>query len=121
MKKRVDMVEVRARLLESQSKPVRLRVAAAAAHQELTQQPRSSMFGPRYIAALTRAATQLAQVVDVYHVVQGKLLRIPDEVLRSGVFHDGGNLLRTASGEVYRALSVRRIDVMEGLEILRHR
>lgn len=46
------------------------------------------MRGPEYVAALTAAATQLAQVVDVYYVAKGKLMRIPNEELPDARFED---------------------------------
>ena len=119
MKKPKDMAAVHARLIASQAKPVKLRVAASVVHNELTRTGRFAMRGPEYIAALTAGATRLAQVVDVYYVSKGKLMRIPDEELADGHFEDGGNLFRAASGAVYKSLSVRRGDVLEGIEVLR--
>ena len=119
-KPRKSAAENQARLLASQSKPVKLRVAASVLHNDLTRQGRFSLRGPDYISALTKAAAMLASVVDVYYLAPGrKLLRIPDEELKDGSFEDGGNIFRAASGTLYRSLSVRRIDVMEGLEVLR--
>lgn len=114
-----DHSEIQARLLASQAKPVKLRIAASVVHNELTRQGRFAMRGPEYITALTQAAQQLAQVVDIYHVVNGRLVRIPEEELVNGAFEDGGNIFRTHSGNIYKALSVRRIDVLEGIEVLR--
>jgi len=119
MKKRRSHEEIQAALLASQSKPVKLRVAASLVHSELTRQGRFSLRAPEYIQALTQSAAELAQVVDIYHVMNGKLLRVPEEELANGSFADGGNLFRAATGQVYKSLSVRRIDVLEGLELLR--
>lgn len=119
VRKARDMAEVRARLLASQAKPVKLRVAASVVLSDLTRARRDAMRGPEYLAALTRAATRLAQLADVYCVARGKLTRIPDDELVDGVFEDGGNLFRAASGAVYKSLSVRRVDVLEGIEVLR--
>lgn len=77
------------------------------------------MRGPEYITALTEAAVRLAQVVDVYYVFQGKLMRVPEEELAHGQFADGGNIFRADSGVIYKSLSVRRVDVLEGIEVLR--
>jgi hypothetical protein len=119
VKKPKDMAGVQARLITSQAKPVKLRVAASVVLNELTRTGRFTMRGPEYIAALTAAATRLAQVVDVYYVAKGKLTRIPDDDLVDGRFEDGGNLFRAASGAVFKSLSVRRGDVLEGIEVLR--
>jgi len=118
-KKRSSQQEIQARLLAAQAKPVKLRVAASVVHNELTRQGRFNLRGPDYIVALNQAAAELANIVDVYHVAGGKLLRVPADEIAGGEFMDGGNLLRSASGTVYRALSVRRVDVLEGLEALR--
>src|ERR1051325_10416949 len=110
-KRRKDLKEIQDRLVASQSKPVRLRVAASVVHNDLTRQSRNSMRGPDYIAALNRAAAALSQVADIYHLNdERRLLRIPEEDLVSGSFEDGGNVLRAPSGKIYKALSVRRID-----------
>src|SRR5262249_2668827 len=54
MKKRSkDLKEIQSRLLASQSKPVKLRVAASVVHHELTRVGRFTMRGPEYIEALT--------------------------------------------------------------------
>jgi hypothetical protein len=121
MKKRVkDMRDLQARLLAAQSKPIKLRIAASVVHHELTRVGRFTIRGPEYINALTRAAKALSQVADIYYVSdERKLLRIPEEDLVAGQFDDGGNLFRCASGRLYKSLTVRRVEVIEGIEVLK--
>src|SRR5436853_355797 len=117
---RKDLRDVREKLLAAQSRPVKLRVVASVVHHELTHADRSSMRGPEYLAALNRAASALAQVTDLYYVNDaGKLLRVPEEDMPGASFEDGGNLLRSAAGTLYRGLSVRRIDAIQGVEVLK--
>jgi len=118
-RKRIDPRIARERLIASQAKPVKLRVAASVVHSQLSPNARFNMRGPEYIAALTDAATALAQLVDIYYVANKKLLRVPKDDLESGKFADGGNVFRAASGTLYRSLSVRRGEVMQAIEALR--
>lgn len=119
--RRKELQDIRARLLASQAQPVRLRMAASVVHHALTRQARASMRGADYLEALNKAATALAQVADIYCRAGplGRLLRIPEEELAGGRFEDGGNLFHAATGTVYKALMVRRVDVLAGLEVLR--
>ena len=118
-RKRIDPHIARERLLASQAKPVKLRVAASVVHSQLSRTVRFNMRGPEYIAALSDSATALAQIIDIYHVANRKLLRIEKEELEGGKFADGGNIFHGASGTVYRALSVRRGEVIHAIEALR--
>jgi hypothetical protein len=111
-KKRIDP-------LTSPSKLVKLRLAAAAVHAELTGQMRFNMRAPDYVAALTKAATDLASIVEIYRRATGRMLRLSQAELREGAFEDGGNLFRMHSGEVHRALFVNRVDALKGIEVLR--
>jgi hypothetical protein len=112
---------VQAALLASQSKPVKLRVAAALLHHEITGIDRPSGGPDDYRAALNTAAHALSQVSDLYYInPQGRLLRIPSEDVASGKFEGGAEVMKTASGTLYRSLSMRRVDVIEGIKILKH-
>jgi hypothetical protein len=115
-----DLRKVQQDLLARQSKPVKLRVAASIAHHELTGKKREAMLAKEYFDALTAAAAQLAHVADVYHVNEaGRLLRVPTEDLLAGTIANGGDILRMPNGFVYRALSMRRADVMDAISALK--
>ena len=72
-----------------------------------------------YSSTLNSTALALSQVADLYYVEQGRLLRVPSEELAEGSFEDAGDTYRSASGRVFRSLSMRRIDVMEALAVLK--
>jgi hypothetical protein len=113
--------ETQAALLASQSKPVKLRVAAALLHHEITGIERPSGRPDDYLVALNTAAHALSQVSDLYYVnADGRLLRVPGDDLAGGKFEGGGEVLKTASGTLYRSLSMRRVDVIDGIKILKH-
>lgn len=103
--------------LAGQSQPVPMPVAASLVYHHLNHSIRG--YEHQYGAALNGAALALSQVADVYHIDEGKLLRIPsEELIARGVFEDSGATYRVPSGRVYRSLSMRRIDVMQALSIL---
>lgn len=107
----------RKRMQERQAGPVPLSVAASLIHFELQCAATSN------VAALDRAlddaALALAQISDIYYENElGHVMRIPDDDLRSGLFHDGAKVFRTSGGTVFNNLSMRRIDVMYAIEVL---
>jgi hypothetical protein len=109
-----------AALLASQSKPVKLRVAAALLHHEITGRDRPAGRSEDYVVALNTAAHALSQVSDLYYVnADGRLLRVPSEDLAGGKFEGGGEVMKTVSGALYRSLSMRRVDVIDGIKILK--
>jgi hypothetical protein len=114
-----DLKKLQTKLLAGQAKPVRMRVAAALVYNELTgRNERTSPAG--YLAALDRTALALSQVSDIYYVSgEGRLLRIPSEELALGVFEGGASVYRTRSGNEYGSLSMRRIDVIDAIVILK--
>ena len=69
--------------------------------------------------ALNSTAFALSQVCDVYYLEDGKPVPIPRADLASGRFEESGAIYRTASGRVYRSLSMRRGELMEAITILR--
>ena len=115
-----DLAKVQRQLLDRQSKPVKLRVAASIAHHELSGRKREAMLAADYFNALNDAAAQLAHVADIYYVNEaGRLLRVPAEDVQAGTVANGGDVLQMPNGFVYRALSMRRIDVMDAIAALR--
>ena len=106
-------------ILTSQSQPVPLPVAASLVYHHLNRDVGNAAPGHGYGAAICSTALALSQVSDIYHVEAGKLLRIPSEDLAAGVFEDRGDTYRAASGKTYRSLSMRRVDVMEAMTVLR--
>jgi hypothetical protein len=111
---------VQVTLLANQSKPVKLRVAAALLHHEITGVDRAGRRPDDYLVALNTAAHALSQVSDLYYVnPHGRLLRVPSEDVAGGKFEGGGDVLKTVSGTVYRSLSMRRVDVIDGIKILK--
>lgn len=112
-----DQARVRATLRKRQVRPVPMRVAASLVHFQLRRgiAPNDDELD----RALNDAALALAQIADVYYENdQGRILRIPDGDLRSGLFYEGAKTFRSSSGHEYRALSMRRIDVMHAIEVL---
>jgi hypothetical protein len=114
----VDVEDMRARLAASRNAPVKLRVAASLLHNERTGRSRASMRGPDYLARLNEAAKALSEVVDVYHVAEGRLVLIPRETLARGAIQDGGNILRGADGSLYQRLVVRRGQAIAAITVL---
>lgn len=106
-------------VLVRQSQPVPMPVACSLVYHHLNRDIGDLALSPGYRPALNSTALALSQVSDVYHVEGGKLLRIPSEELAGGAFEDSGATYRAASGRVYRSLSMRRIDVMEAMIVLR--
>jgi hypothetical protein len=106
-------------LLARQSQPVPMPVAASLVYHQLNHNIADAALQDGYAAALNSTALALSQVSDVYYIEQGKLLRIPNEELALGSFEDRGDTYRAASGKIYRSLSMRRIDVMQAMTILR--
>jgi hypothetical protein len=110
--------DVRAKLAASRDAPVKLRVAASLLHHQRTGRTRSSMRGPDYLAQLNDAARALSEVLDVYHVEAGRMTLIARETLAGGAMQDGGNILRSADGTLYRCLVVRRAQAIAALGVL---
>lgn len=115
-----DLDKVRRQLLDRQSKPVKLRVAASIVHHELTGRDRQSMPAKDYFEAMNETARNLAGVADIYYVNEARrLLRVPGEDLRAGEIANGGDVLRMPNGFVYRELSMRRAEVMDATVALK--
>jgi hypothetical protein len=115
-----DPRKLEAKLLSNQAKPVKLRVAAAVLYQQLTGRTSDTGAGHQYLRELADTALALSHVADVYHVdARGKLMRIPNEDLAAGAFEDGGNLFRARSGTLYHSLSLRRVEMMEAIAVLK--
>lgn len=111
--------KIHRQLLQGQTQPVRLRVAAAVAYQKLTGRTRESAASGDYSVQMNAMALALSQLADVYYVnKQGKLQRIPTEELALGTFQESGDVYRARSGNVYSSLWIRRIDVMDAVAIL---
>lgn len=73
-----------------------------------------------YNAILDSTALALSHVCDIYAVnTRGKLFRIPDSELTIGAFEGGAKCFRANDGTVYEALSIRRGDMTDAIEILR--
>jgi len=115
-----DIHKLRSSLVESQFKPMKMRVAAALVYHNITGKTRTAASGQEYEAALADTAIALSQVADLYYVNgQGRLTRIPEDELMLGRFERAGDNFRTHSGAVYRDVIVRRADVMDAVAILR--
>ena len=108
------------KLLASQAQPMSMRVACALVYHQLTGRTREAATSTDYRTALNTTALALSQVADIYYVNrEGRLLRIPSEELALGVFESSGEVYRTRSGNEYGNLSMRRIDVLEAIAILK--
>ena len=115
-----DIHRLRTRLLESQFKPMKMRVAAALVYHHITGRTRTTASGQEYEAALADTAIALSQVADIFYVNgQGRMTRIPEDELMLGRFERAGDNYRTQSGQVYRDVMLRRADVMDAVIILR--
>lgn len=115
-----DLEDVKKRLVASQLKPVKLRVAASVLLHELTRRSRFAVRGDHYIRDLNEAAAEMARIVDVYYLNdQRRLVRIETDEITAGEFIDGGNLLRLPSGTVYKSLTVLRLQAIEAMEAIR--
>jgi hypothetical protein len=112
--------KIQQKLLASQAKPMSMRVACALVYQQLTGRTREAAGSTDYRTALNTTALALSQVADVYYVNRdGRLLRIPSEELALGVFESSGEVYRTRSGNEYTGLSMRRLDVLDAIAILK--
>ena len=69
-------------------------------------------------SALNDAALALAQIAGIYYENAGRILRIPDDDLRSGLFSDGAKTFKSTAGHQFKSLSMRRVDVMHAMEVL---
>ena len=106
-------------LLASQSHPVPMGVAASLVYHHLNHDIANLARERRYADALNSTALALSQVSDLYYVEKGRLLRVPSEELAAGSFEDAGATYRALSGRTYRSISMRRIDVMQAMAILK--
>ena len=68
--------------------------------------------------ALNDAALALAQISKIYYENAGRILRIPDDDLRSGLFSHGAKTFKSTAGSEFKELSMRRIDMMRAMEVL---
>ena len=69
-----DMHRLHSRLVESQFKPMKMRVAAALVYHNITGKTRTAASGQEYEAALADTAIALSQVADLYYTnAQGRL------------------------------------------------
>ena len=113
-----DDERIRRRLRERQVAPVPLRIAASLVYFQLHRDV-SAQNEEALDRALNDAALALAQIADIYYENHAHhILRIPDEELRSGLFGGGAKMFRSSGGQEYRALSMRRIDLMQAMEVL---
>lgn len=106
-------------LLLRQSQPVPMPVACSLVYHQLNRDVGNIGIPPGYSAALNSTALALSQVADLYYVDRGRLLRVPSDELAGGTFEDSGDTYRSSSGRVFRSLSMRRIDVMEAIAVLK--
>jgi hypothetical protein len=100
------------------ARPVKLRIAASMLHHERGGSRRDSMRGPEYLQRLNEAAAALSGVADIYRLQSGALVRIPREELHGAEYLDGGNILRTATGMLYRPLAMRRAEAIGAITLL---
>jgi hypothetical protein len=108
---------VRRLIRERQVAPIPLCVAASLVyfrlHRKLSVENDTALD-----RALNDAALALAQIGDIYYENAGRILRIPDDDLRSGLFSDGAKTFKSTTGSEFKELSMRRIDVMHAMEVL---
>jgi len=107
-----------ATLAAAREKAVKLRLVACLLHRERSGRGRDSMRGPVYLAHLNEAAQALSEVIEIYCLVDGKMNLIPRHELAGAVFQDGGNILRSAGGALYRCLTVRRGQAIAAITVL---
>ena len=113
-----DVRRIRASMRLRQIAPVPLQVAASLVYFQLRRNV-SARNGDELDRSLNDAALALAQIADIYYENDaGRILRIPDEDLRNGLFTDGAKTFASTTGHEYRGLSIRRIDVMHAMETL---
>jgi len=116
---RKDHAKIRDELVARQSRPVKLRVVAGMAYRQLTGKNRDAILARDYFLALNEIAAAICQASDLYRVNEAhRLVRVPPEDLAGGRFENGGDVFRTASGELFRSLSMRRIDAIDAIETL---
>ncbi|MGQ0650992.1 MAG: hypothetical protein ACT4P4_01805 [Betaproteobacteria bacterium] len=96
----------------ARTETVALRTAAGVLLREKQGIERYSTLGPEYIAALNDAAREIAVGIPVFRKESGSLRRISAEEIAKGTFEDGGNLLRMKPDRIYRAVLVRRAEVL---------
>jgi hypothetical protein len=106
-------------LLVRQSQPVPMQVVCSLVYHQLNRDIGNIGVDRGYSTSLNATALALSQVADIYYIEQGRLLRVPSEELAGGSFEDSGATYRAASGRVFKSLSMRRIDVMEAMLVLK--
>jgi len=75
------------------------------------------IFAPRSL--LNDAARALSQLADVYYEeAPGRIARIPHADLIGGAFCNGAREFRASNGRTYRDLALRRLDLMNALDVL---
>jgi hypothetical protein len=117
---RKDLKNTQDDLVARQARPVKVRVAASMAYHELTGRKREAILARDYFLALNDIAMSLAQVADIYYLNSKRnLVRLAAEELAGGRFENGGDAFRSASGEVYRTLSMRRGEAMAAIVALK--
>jgi hypothetical protein len=117
-KRQAGVAKVQGKLAAARLRPVKLRLAAALLHHELGGDTRSSLRGPEYIRQLCAAAATLAGVLDLYWLDRTRVVPIAKSQLAQAEFLDGGNVVRTAAGTLYRPLAVRRAEAIAAIEAL---
>jgi hypothetical protein len=119
VKRKSTIKKAERELLLKQAQPVPMPVACSLVYHHLNRDIGEDLSSRSYSTSLCATALALSQVADVYYIEGGKLLRIPSEELVVGSFEDRGETYRAASGKVYLALSMRRIDLMDAMSVLR--
>jgi hypothetical protein len=115
---RKDHRKIREEVVLRQSRPVNLRVVAAMAYHQLGKK-REAIPARDYFLALNDIAWDLCQVGDLYRLNEARrLVRVEAEDLAGGRFENGGDVFISAAGELYRSLSMRRVDAMDAIEAL---
>jgi hypothetical protein len=110
--------ELRLLMHRKQEAPVPMPIAASLAHFQLSRQG-AEKTGLELECALNDAAAALSQLADVsFQTEVGETLRMPPEDVQGGRFERGGSVFRAPNGQLYRALSIRRADLMAALVVL---
>lgn len=117
--KHTKLQKLQATLLDRQGKLVPLPVAASVVAFELSGKV-TAAGGVPLSRALDDSAHALSQIADIYYTNEkGHVVRIDSECLEGGRFREGAAVLHGPDGRVMRFLSIRRIDLMNAVEVLR--
>jgi len=104
--------------LRGRDAPVPLAVAASLVYFQF-RRPVAMQSDDALQRILNDAARALSQLADVYYEeAPGRIARIPHADLIGGAFCNGAREFRASNGRTYRDLALRRLDLMNALDVL---